>query len=561
MRWHTVFIIFIQLAFFTDTGAAQGQLQKIQQVRTQPELLLFLSRQAATDSLPAAISTTNYRGYSGIAYQSAVANGYLAKGKLKEGDSAYEKAIEAARDKDAGLAEGYLHFQLSRTLYEHRQTARGVEHLLYANELIDAASYRQIPGCGSMLAYMGSVYADYQDYATGLAYLHMALKYPFLNGNDKYYAYGTLGLVYYKLNQADSSIWASAQALAIATTLDKTAYGEMAGNLGVGFLLKKNYDSALYYLATDYRISSSLGNWPSANGALLMRTKILLEQGKMAAAAATLQKVDSSYRSCHCRTTLASMDYYTYLVKVSRLKGNYQQAVALQDSVDKFTRLAHDVNQAASLRSIELTTARKVSDARIALLESEKKRQLITRNLLIVLSGLIVIIFLQALYRNKQRQKSEKQVYELKLRSSEQQLHTYLQSIREKNHILDELTEELNRREQQNIPLAEDGTDWEILSRIKNSTLLTEQNWNEFVQLVNTVHPHFFVKLDHKMPGLTPSEIRLMTLIKLNLSNKEMGAMLGISADSVTKARQRVKKKLPLHGEMTLSVEEVVKMI
>jgi len=43
---------------------------------------------------------------------------------------------------------------------------------------------------------------------------------------------------------------------------------------------------------------------------------------------------------------------------------------------------------------------------------------------------------------------------------------------------------------------------------------------------------------------LTPNELRLSALIKLNLTIKEIAAIMGISPDSIKTARYRLRKKL-----------------
>jgi len=551
-----------------NIASVTGQtiIDKTSRINSQEQMLSFLASDT-TSLLSKADENTltgkNYsHGYPFIASRVVLAKNAITGNKIDASDAYYEQAITLCQEREWGLVEGYLHYQLGKALYKHGKTASGVEHLLYARELITPASYTAIPGCGSFLAFMGAVYSDYKDYAVGLEYLNTSLQYPFQNTLDEYYAYGTLGLIYYKLNNADSSIWASSSALEISKKLNEDVYGQMAGNLGVGYLQKGDYDSALFYLAIDYRVSSSLHNWPSAGGSLLMQTKILLQQGKVASAEALLKRVDSIYSAYHCSVTLHSLYYYQYRVKANRLKGNYQQAVLLQDSADKYNQLYMSENQASSLHNLELTTAKKVSKARIALLESEKRSQVFSRNLVIALSIFGIIIFLQVLYRNTQKRKNEKQMYELKLKASDQQLKNYLDNIREKNRILEELTEELGRHKENGSSSLPGGeADWETLAKIKNSTLLTEQDWNEFVQLIDIVYPHFFVKLTHKMPDLTRSEIRLFTLIKLNLSNKEMSAMLGISVDSVLKAKQRVKKKMPFNGDQAMAIEDLINSI
>ena len=65
-----------------------------------------------------------------------------------------------------------------------------------------------------------------------------------------------------------------------------------------------------------------------------------------------------------------------------------------------------------------------------------------------------------------------------------------------------------------------------------------------FRQLFEQAYPHFFEKLHQLQPDLSPAEVRLLTLLKLNIPTKEMGFMLGVSAETIRKSRYRLRKKL-----------------
>ena len=61
------------------------------------------------------------------------------------------------------------------------------------------------------------------------------------------------------------------------------------------------------------------------------------------------------------------------------------------------------------------------------------------------------------------------------------------------------------------------------------------------------------------MPDLSPADTRLIALTKLQLSQKEMAAMLGVGYDAIRKARQRLRQKISLPEEGSL--DDVVEMI
>lgn len=83
----------------------------------------------------------------------------------------------------------------------------------------------------------------------------------------------------------------------------------------------------------------------------------------------------------------------------------------------------------------------------------------------------------------------------------------------------------------------------QLIQEIDNS-FGEEQHWKEFAQAFDQVHQEFFDKLKSYSADLTPADLRLIALMKMNLSSAEIAVMLGISTDSLRVARYRLRKKL-----------------
>ena len=66
-------------------------------------------------------------------------------------------------------------------------------------------------------------------------------------------------------------------------------------------------------------------------------------------------------------------------------------------------------------------------------------------------------------------------------------------------------------------------------------------------------HKDFNSTVKQKFPNVTNNELRLMTLLKMNLSSKEIASILNISPDGIKKARYRLRKKLNISSEESLS--------
>lgn len=136
-----------------------------------------------------------------------------------------------------------------------------------------------------------------------------------------------------------------------------------------------------------------------------------------------------------------------------------------------------------------------------------------------------------------------------KLSEVEMQLAAYIQNVKEKSELIEQLQEEIVQlRAVSTITDEKTAT----LDALQNSAILTEDDWNNFKENFEHAYPHFFFHLRTKYPNLTQADIRLMALIKLNMTTKEMAHMLGISPETIRQTRWRIRKKMELPDEISL---------
>jgi hypothetical protein len=82
-------------------------------------------------------------------------------------------------------------------------------------------------------------------------------------------------------------------------------------------------------------------------------------------------------------------------------------------------------------------------------------------------------------------------------------------------------------------------------SLIDTSTQL-DSDWTKFKMHFEQVHPQFFEELKVKHPQLTMKETRLYAYFHMNLSHKEIAALLNIDPASVRRAKTRLFKKMAI---------------
>jgi DNA-binding CsgD family transcriptional regulator len=151
----------------------------------------------------------------------------------------------------------------------------------------------------------------------------------------------------------------------------------------------------------------------------------------------------------------------------------------------------------------------------------------------------------------------EKQLSEEKLQQTHQQLEQYTLRMKEKTALLERFEQELETLK--NMGVAKGSSTEKAMHELLQASILTEAEWQHFRDLFEKVHPGFITRMRLKLPELTPAETRLLVLTKLQLSNKEMGAMLGIGYDAIKKTRQRLRKKIELPEQDSL--DDLIEMI
>lgn len=90
----------------------------------------------------------------------------------------------------------------------------------------------------------------------------------------------------------------------------------------------------------------------------------------------------------------------------------------------------------------------------------------------------------------------------------------------------------------------------QIISSCKTNSF--KVNWEEFETLFEKVHPSFYNQLQKCFPDLTISERKICSMIKLNLTTKEISAITNQRIEAVKKAKYRLKFKFNIDSTDTL---------
>lgn len=91
-----------------------------------------------------------------------------------------------------------------------------------------------------------------------------------------------------------------------------------------------------------------------------------------------------------------------------------------------------------------------------------------------------------------------------------------------------------------------------IIQHIREN-ISTDDQWQMFQENFDMIHKNFFRNLKMKYPNLTPSDLKLCVLLRLNYASKDIATMQGVSVRGIETARYRLRKKLNLSEEENLN--------
>lgn len=259
---------------------------------------------------------------------------------------------------------------------------------------------------------------------------------------------------------------------------------------------------------------------------------------------------------------------YSWIAEYSAQKGNYKKAFDyftkyhfLRDSLigEQTKQRIAELEVKYNLKKKETELLR--SQAEIHQLEHEKtKKQLYVW---LLLAGLLAAFGLTyKLRKDQQRSKKMHQMKQELLQTKLQQEKLQSFQLREKiglqQHDLTDLALEISRKNKyaremlDQLEKLEKETNKEHMPAIRKLKSLATSHFQldsdreAFSVNIEKVNRAFYKKLEKQFGRLSPNEKELCGLIRLNLSNKDIAAVKGISVNSAKIARYRLRKRLRL---------------
>jgi hypothetical protein len=478
--------------------------------------------------------------------------------KDKQGDL-INKYLVIAKKQENWFFVSTLYMYKAFFLRGKKEFALALENYLYAYDESMKDKTGNYYLNSFMFQQMGLAFLEFNDYEKALKFGLICHQTNYFNDPNKLENWlpkanaNLIGVAYTKLNKPDSALFWFNRCYAVSnksSNSDNVWRGIALGSMAEIYANKKEYAKALdLYLQSkalhkgsdnqliDYNINTyadlanvylALGNNDAANKSLKI-------------AASFLSKKEFSNNV---------LKYYTSLVAYyKQTQASTTLLLNATDSLQHYHAIVDKEFNEKQKISVEATIAYNKQFQQTQIAQANFKNTQLT--LFASIGLLILLILISILYTKRknlrhkllqQQLETENKIAAQELLAAQQELNNFTKRIQEKNELLEQFTLEIE--ELQILTNKKEGEKTEALNKLKQAVILTNDDWDNYKELFDKAYPNFSNKLKEKHPTITQAEIRYLMFSKLNLSNKEMAASLGIGLEGIRSLKHRVKQKL-----------------
>ena len=147
----------------------------------------------------------------------------------------------------------------------------------------------------------------------------------------------------------------------------------------------------------------------------------------------------------------------------------------------------------------------------------------------------------QELSATNQQHESANLSLQAQLETNQRELASTTLYVQQKNALLAELKQQIKELNTQSPAQQKELAG---IKSILQTNLYLDEDWGKFKLHFEQVHPRFFEELQARYPALTKNEQRLFSYFHINLTTKEIAALLNIDPASVRRAKTRLFKKV-----------------
>jgi tetratricopeptide (TPR) repeat protein/DNA-binding CsgD family transcriptional regulator len=471
---------------------------------------------------------------------------------------------------------------------------RALECLKEALSLADALPETHIP---FLYGSLGRVHRVLGDYPEALWWLQESLSAAERLGiiDDQWSAVTSMADLYMGTGDFRRSLDLHGRSLELAEQMTDIVFMAIAcSNLGIIYALTSEYDAARHSFERGLELNRRGGYRSGEASALMNLGELSATLGELDAALAYHRDALAIFREISSRS--GEMGCLENIGSIWARRGEhhaaleyYEEALALFDSspLDPVKRGTMLVSMMKSLTAVGEHDHAERCGATALSIALEKDHQILESRVYEAMTGLHEAKgeFAEALACHRrfltlklnvageearkaatamqarldiERTEKEREIYrmkserlELELAHKNRELATVALGLAQKSEIV-------RRLEKTMIPFASAGTTdasalvRELMPQVRDLVAGGAQ-WDIFEQQFREAHPEFVKVLLGRCPALTPTEVRVCTLMRVELSNKELADILRSSVRTVENHRRHIRRKLGLGRDANLT--------
>lgn len=511
-----------------------------------------------------------------LKYQQGIALSYLWLGRVYYYKDNYDISLnylDKAKDLFTNLQDNeHLIFTIISIEQNHALLGKNIEafsdciQALHLSDSLGITKYKN-----GLYHNLGNVYLRREQFDIAIKYFNEAILYSEKpNSAGLANSYCSIGTAYEMMGFLDSALYYQNKALGIREEMNNIRH-IAASSRRIGCLMIKmgNYREAEEFLNKALNIFKK---FKDDTGIAITKIRIALARCKSGDKDAMIIAKQSLKIAKDVENPYLERDIYEVMSEMENFMGNFEQSMLylkkhynLNDSL--FTA---EKERILSEYQTEFETQRKDNLIRILKDENiiQKKNNLLYISLiafLVLALGLIVFLI-----RNKSKAIGRKQVLleqnsiiEIQKKEiSEKENAILKEQLESKNRELASKTLEMVRfndtissviRRLEEMELA-DGNNLKSKDSIKRIIFELDNHakndlWAEFDEIFKNIHSSFYDSLLEICNDLSSTEIKTASLLRLNLTTKEIAAITFKSESSIKTARYRLRKKLGLASD------------
>jgi len=420
---------------------------------------------------------------------------------------------------------------------------------------------------------IGMVYADLREYERALQNYDQAINEFTALGLKSRIAttFTKIGTILIKQHKDTKALQYLTDALQMHIANEFT-YGiaEVHNRLGILYLSKNEIEQASYHIQKSIKLGREVSDIDGLTNNFVIHGKILRLSDRLDEAAIELNKGLELAKE----NNLKKYELFAY-EELKELKKQQSKAEEALTFYDKYTTLKDSLfnsDKSKQIAYLEFENELDIKNKEVLALKAKEKTDNFIKLILILGVTSISICGYVIFMISRQRAKKSKQlstksqellksVYalsqkdlensELKQKELKRQLDfknkeltSYALNFIKKNEVVQQLQTTIKSLKKS--PAVEKDKLIADLNKIIRKNLSIDRDWEDFSRFFEDVHQGFYTKLKLKHKDLSTNDLKICSLIQLNLNIKETASILGISPESVKTARYRLRKKLGL---------------